>query len=247
MSATREDSGKSGDVSTLGSSRVVDRLQRWSEIHAAILLALILLALASDWSFRSVGAAAIVSLCSVSVICWGQWTPGGSFGVANAITILRFIGTLPFFFALKWNDEILAGLALTILCADGIDGWVARRCGQASDFGETLDREVDALFFLGLCCLLYAQSKLGFWVLLPGSLRYLFVVFVGLAGPPRGLVKSTRLTRSVAVVVMLTFTLCLLPVDPFRLPLAALASLGLIGSFLSSLWHLYHPVNGSKP
>ncbi|MCK7574559.1 MAG: CDP-alcohol phosphatidyltransferase family protein [Chromatiales bacterium] len=107
--------------------------------------------------------------------------------MANAITILRFIGTLPFFFALKWNEGILASLALVILSVlTCIDGQAARRCGQASDFGETLDREVDALFFLGLCCLLYAQSKLGFWVLLPGSLRYLFVLFVGLDGPPRG-------------------------------------------------------------
>jgi phosphatidylglycerophosphate synthase len=66
--------------------------------------------------------------------------------------------------------------AIVALLSDGLDGWVARRSGTASDFGAHLDMEVDALFLLALSMLVYATNEVGTWVIVSGALRYAFVL-----------------------------------------------------------------------
>jgi len=171
----------------------------------------------------------------------GQWTPTEAFGAANTITLIRLIGT---FFLLLFpieNGWLLASIALVILYADHWDGWLARRRGLASTFGDCFDKEVDAFFFLSLCLLLYNRGQLGIWVLFPGLLRYLFVLFVKLAGPPRRIAVGNWFTRSVSVIAIIVFILCLLPLELYCTALAMAATAALCASFLYSLLQLYRP------
>ena len=69
----------------------------------------------------------------------------------------------------------LSALALVALVLDGVDGWLARRLNEVSDFGARFDMEVDAALILILCLGLMAADKAGLWVLAIGLMRYVFV------------------------------------------------------------------------
>ena len=104
-----------------------------------------------------------------------------SFGRASQVTLARsglvalLAGALfePVLYQeLAWW---LAGLALAALILDGVDGWLARRLRESSDFGARFDMEVDAALILVLCFGLIAADKAGAWVLAIGLMRYAFV------------------------------------------------------------------------
>ncbi|WP_051331848.1 CDP-alcohol phosphatidyltransferase family protein [Methylocaldum szegediense] len=216
------------------------RLVEWSDRHAMLML----LAIGGLWFQvppELLAAMAAASFLGLIRQFHREWTPARVFGAANAVTLARLAGT---FFLLLFpieNGWFLAALALIILNADGVDGWLARRRGLSSAFGECFDNEVDAFFFLCLCVLVYKRADLGSWVLFPGALRYLFVLYIRVAGPPRRVAAGNRLTRVVSVIAFIVFILCLLPVDLYCASAAATATAALCISFLYSLIQLYRP------
>jgi phosphatidylglycerophosphate synthase len=223
-------------------SSLTAALSRWSGQHAVLMLMAILgaaLMLAESPPFTA--ALAGGSFLGLLLRFRGRYTPQGSFGPANALTLLRLLGVFALLLWSQGNELWAAGLAFLILCADGLDGWAARRWGVASEFGHGFDQEVDAFFFLVLCLILYVHGHLGAWVLLPGALRYLFVLYAKLARPPRCTVRGNRFTRAVGVIAVLALIACLLPIGAACSGLAAGAALGLCGSFLHSTWQLYRP------
>lgn len=82
---------------------------------------------------------------------------------------------------------LLSVIAVTALVLDGVDGWMARRQGLASDYGARFDMELDSLFTLAMALLLWRWGEVGAWALAAGLLRYLFVaagrVWPALAAP----------------------------------------------------------------
>jgi phosphatidylglycerophosphate synthase len=68
---------------------------------------------------------------------------------------------------------VLTGLAAVALVLDGVDGPLARRTGTASALGARFDMEVDAFLILVLSA--FVAQRLGAWVLLIGSARYLLL------------------------------------------------------------------------
>jgi phosphatidylglycerophosphate synthase len=156
----------------------------------ALLTTAVLLGSALPLTWRSVVAAlgcyGIVTVLLLASL--PRHAPHGSFGLANSVTLTRAALT-----ALLWGilAELLLGNALVLdsrmhwllvlvataaLLSDGLDGWVARRSGMASDFGARFDMEVDALFLLALSMLVCATGEIGDWVMASGVLRYAFVL-----------------------------------------------------------------------
>lgn len=223
-------------------SSLAEPLNRWSEQNAMLMaMAIIGSLLLHKESPPLAAALAGGSFWGLLIRFRGRWTPAGSFGPANLITLFRLLGALALLIAFEDGAVWPAGLALAILCADGLDGWTARRRGSESAFGRQFDLEVDAFFFLVLCEIVYLHGDLGAWALLPGALRYLFVLSVMAAKPPHPAVRGNRLTRAMGTIAILAFTACLLPIGPACLWLAAGATLGLCGSFLHSASQLYRP------
>jgi phosphatidylglycerophosphate synthase len=216
------------------------RLVEWSERHAMLMG----LAIGGLW-FQAppefLAAMAAASFLALIRQFRRQWTPSEAFGAANTITLIRLIGTFVLLLFPIENGWFLAAIAMVILYADHWDGWLARRRGLASSFGDCFDKEVDAFFFLTLCLLLYNRGHLGIWILFPGLLRYLFVLFVKLAGPPRRIAVGNWFTRSVSVIAIIGFILCLIPIEQYCTELAATATVALCASFLQSLFQLYRP------
>jgi phosphatidylglycerophosphate synthase len=85
-----------------------------------------------------------------------------------AVTVLVLAGAVP---ARTWW---LLALTVPTLLLDAADGYVARRTGSVTPSGARLDMQVDAGMLLVLS--LAAAPAVGSWVLLVGSMRYVFVL-----------------------------------------------------------------------
>lgn len=103
--------------------------------------------------------------------------PHKSLGLCNLVTLGRLVivGVLCVVvlagIAPNWATFGIAALALGL---DGIDGWLARKQGLASDFGARFDVEVDAIFALVLAIYAATIGAAGPFVILLGLPHYLF-------------------------------------------------------------------------
>lgn len=224
----------------MSSNRLLEPdLTRWSEVHAVAML-LVGLGVASGLPPALLCAVGALSFALLAWRCRGRWTPAGRFGPANAVTMARLCAmfVLPFLPPL-----LVATTGVMLLALDGVDGWVARRTGTSGEFGAFLDQECDAFFMLLLCVMLHRlPGGFGVWIVLPGLLRYLFVLYVRLARPPIASAPRSRFAIWVFVVMMATLLLCFVAypahLDGAR-ALAAIVSLALAGSFGASLYQMY--------
>lgn len=157
-----------------------------------------------------------------SVLVWRALpthAPQRRFGAANGITLFR-LALVALLAAgvgetalqtplLAWCVVVLATVGALL---DAADGAIARRRGQASDFGARFDMETDALLIAVLSVLVLALDKAGAWVLAAGALRYAFVLaavaWPWLAAP---LPPSVR-RKTVCVVQIVTLIVCLGPI-----------------------------------
>jgi phosphatidylglycerophosphate synthase len=183
---------------------------------------------------------ALVTFAALVWSCRAGWRERGRFGAANALTSARIAGTLALPSIAAAAAPVAVGVwAFTLFALDGVDGWLARRQGLASEFGEYLDKEADAFLLLVLCMLLYAQGRLGAWIIAAGLLRYVFVVFLLIARPPA--LKERRSTRGrwiyfgMIAALLAAFT----PFPAFYEPFAAIMSVVLMYSFADTLFDLY--------
>lgn len=214
-------------------------LVRWSEGNAALLTA-IALAAAAGLPLWLLSLSGVFSFSLLSYRCRQRWTPAGRFGPANAVTLARLCGVfvLPF---LAPAQVAIAGVL--VLALDGVDGSIARRSGLSGEFGEYFDKESDAFFLLVLCLMLYRlPGGLGAWILVPGLMRYGFVLYVKLARPP--VAKEARTANAGWIFVLMVSTLlACLATYPGHLhysrPLAASMSVVLAWSFARSLYGMY--------
>lgn len=226
---------------TTDSRSLQQDLARWNAGHAVVLL------LAA--TAVALGAPTWVS-CAVAAISFGllvagfhgRWTPQGRFGPANMVTLARLAGM----FALPFMPPpmiVVAGLGLALLALDGVDGWVARRTGTSGEFGAFLDQECDAFFLLLLCLMLHRlPGGLGAWILVPGLLRYLFVLHVRIARPRLSKEPRSRRAMWVFVLTMFSLLLCFAAYpDLLAVPrvLAAAMSVALVLSFAESLYRMH--------
>ncbi len=103
--------------------------------------------------------------------------PHAVLGLCNLATLCRLVIVAMLFIALlqglspTWATFTLAILALSL---DGVDGWLARKQGLASDFGARFDVEVDAAFALVLAVMAAVNGAAGVYVVLLGLPYYLF-------------------------------------------------------------------------
>jgi phosphatidylglycerophosphate synthase len=171
-------------------------------------------------------------------------------GPANRVTLVRSVlvcavAVLTFVDDFEARVPVLVGVAGVALVLDGVDGWVARRTRTVSAFGARFDMEVDA--FLILVLSLYVARSAGWWVLLIGAARYLFVA-AGRAMPwLRGPAPARPWCKVVAVVQGVVLTVAaadVLPLSWTRLALVV-ALLLLVESFGREAWELWRISGGT--
>ncbi|MET7391354.1 CDP-alcohol phosphatidyltransferase family protein [Streptomyces sp. NPDC005529] len=134
-----------------------------------------------------------------------------SFGPANRVTLGRaiLVGGVTALVADSFQSSppvsLLVGLTAVALILDGVDGKVARRTGTSSALGARFDMEVDA--FLILVLSVYVAMSLGPWVLLIGTMRYVFVAaarvlpWLNAALPPSMARKTVAALQGIVLLV----------------------------------------------
>lgn len=149
-----------------------------------------------------------------------------SFGLANAVTLVRgalnalLLGLLvePAALDAAWGGAAgwaVVAVALSSLALDGVDGWVARRCRQASAFGARFDVQIDALLLSVLALAAVVTGKTGLWIFVLAAGYYGFVaartIWPWLAHPlpPSRARKSVFVVQAASLVVI-----CAPPVTP---------------------------------
>jgi phosphatidylglycerophosphate synthase len=171
-------------------------------------------------------------------------------GAANHVTIVR--GALVALLAGLLGEHVsdtTAVAAVTVasvaMVLDGVDGWLARRSGMASEFGARFDMETDAVFVAVLALLVWRFGKAGSWVLLSGMMRYLFAAAVVVFPRLRRPVPSTNRGKTIAVLQMIALIVALAPLcnPAVSARVAAVGLLALVLSFsLDVVWLLRQPV-----
>ncbi len=163
-------------------------------------------------------------------------------GLCNIVTLSRaamvaFIaGAVLLPATSAWAMFCVAVLAFAL---DGVDGWLARRTGLASDFGARFDMEVDAGLGAILSLWLLASGTTGPEVLILGFMRYVFVV-ASLVWPKlQAPLPQAFRRKAICVVQIGALILLMCPLTPHAvvMPAGIAAALLLSWSFLIDiLW-----------
>lgn len=140
---------------------------RWSLAHAVLCLLTLVASFGLDarWPLAVAGT---TSLLTYFVFARTPQQALGGLGWANALTLTRLLVLfgVATFFPVAW------GFAL-VLVLDGLDGLVARRLNESSEFGARFDMETDALFTALLAATLATAAP---WIIVAGALRPLYVI-----------------------------------------------------------------------
>nr|WP_051712348.1 CDP-alcohol phosphatidyltransferase family protein [Spirillospora albida] len=123
----------------------------------------------------------------------------------------------------------LAAVASAALVLDGVDGWVARRTGTATELGARFDMEVDAFLILVLSVEVAVSD--GAWVLAIGAMRYVFGAAAWALPWLRRALPASVARKAVAVVQGMALTAAALLPHPFAIAVAAAALAALAWSF----------------
>ena len=145
--------------------------------------------------------------------------PHARLGAANVVTLAR--GALVALLASLIREapwESVAWLAVTlgtlVALLDGVDGYLARRSGLASEFGARFDMETDAFFILVLAAIVWTHGKADWWVLGAGGLRYVFVAAGWVLPWMRASLSPTLRGKWMAVMQMVGLLVALGPIIP---------------------------------
>ena len=208
---------------------------KWTRIHGiGMLLTIIPLVLFNNLAIQLI----FVSLSFLTLFYFNRnllksHKPYG--GYANIITGTRLIILLAVGIFRKYpSNEIIIILLVFTLILDGFDGYFARKYGTSSDFGAHFDMETDAFFISLLCSIIYSRSLLPVWILIPGFMRYAYVVFISIKGWSNISEPKSQHARVIAIIVFISLFTPLFLDKSIYLPLTAGATVLLIFSFMVS-------------
>ena len=209
----------------------------FARAHAVWMLLATGAALAGGTVFAAVAGA--LSLATCAGLQRGRWTPSGRFGIANGLTALRLAMTVALgALCISPPGPAAAALALAIFAIDGLDGRVARLRGEVSTFGAYFDMECDALLVLVCALALHQHDRLSAFILVPGLLRYGYLLLLVVLPVPGGETPHTRVERYAFFVLMVSLIASLWPL-PLHRPLAMLATSLIAYSFARSIHALF--------
>jgi phosphatidylglycerophosphate synthase len=150
-----------------------DGIERWCLTNAFVTL----VAAAASSAFASLSPSLVTASVAMA-LCWLRYGPerGWRVGLANLVTTSRLFAML-FALVMAADSGIWVGaVAALVYVFDGVDGWIARRRGEASAFGAQFDMETDSHVVMLLCVYLVVRVGYGPWVLAIGAMRYVYVL-----------------------------------------------------------------------
>ncbi len=187
-----------------------------------------------SFAAKAIGAYAVFGLVAATALF--RIPPGTTLGAANRVTLLRAGLACLFAGLVGEGARVLGGLVIPLvvgtvafLALDGVDGWLARRRGDESNFGRLLDHETDAVFLLVLSVLVHQTEKVGPWIMAAGLLHYVYLAVRAAWPHLRVDLPATRRGPAVGLGAMLGLLACL------SLDLQAELARGVAAGVLSAL------------
>lgn len=180
-------------------------IKKWNYQHAGFMLAAGLLTLL----FQVLFILPLIAISSFSIFLVKYTQQSKAFGYANWVTSLRLVLLLLLgFFIFQIPAWVSLALGIVVLILDGLDGYLARKFDDTTDFGAYLDMETDTFFVCLFCTYYYLNEQLGGWVLAVGYMRYIYVGLILLFKLQGRKEKSTRFAKTIAVIL---FSALLMP------------------------------------
>lgn len=133
----------------------------------------------------------------------------------NALTMLRILLIPAFAWAYFKHAPVLA-LYLYLLASvtDFLDGYLARKLNQVTDFGKLFDPLADKLMMVTLLfCLAYTR-QVAWWVLGVIALKELYMLFGSLYMLKRGVVVASNIYGKVATIALTVALALVFPWHP---------------------------------
>lgn len=171
-----------------------------------------------------VGLVGYAAAASIVTLGWLRSRPGPRFGLANTVTLTRVVATgwmLALVVQSAWSGPTpmiamtVAALAALSLALDGVDGRLARRRHECTRFGARFDLEADAVTVLLVTVALAEFAVAGWWIVLIGALRYLYLAAALVVPALREPLPPSRVRRVVgmsqAIVLVVTLALAAVP------------------------------------
>lgn len=207
-------------------------IQRWMTAHAVILLISCFLFL----GFKNINCISFGA--TISFVVLFIWKAHQSANLlfllspANFVTLLR----LSLLFLLLYtydafSGKILAAIALIIVLLDGLDGFLARKLNNPSDFGAYFDMETDAFYVCTTICIHYAQNKVGLCLMFIAILRYLYFLLLLLFKPQKQKESRDNFAQLIAVFLMLSLIIPFISPSAIYLPVLIISSFLVLWSF----------------
>lgn len=174
----------------------------------------------------------------------------------NAVTLLR-LACLPIFLWLLFGqgDRELAAWLLGVLGAtDWVDGWLARRLNQRSDFGAVFDPAVDRLLFIVGVGSIVIDGAVPGWLGWSVVAREVFVAALMLGGTAMGMPRFAvnQWGKNYTFALMFAFPLLLIGASDAGWSLGArnagwaIAIPGLILCYATALLYVPQVVGGVR-
>lgn len=219
-------------------------LEKWIIIHAFLMVfsgILVLMVSSLEEMLILVGLSFLV-LILLNRSSFKQFTPYG--GYANWVSLIRLL----LLFFLLINSQFLSKYTLflgLLLCIglDGVDGWLARRYEQVSDWGGLFDKEIDSFLVWSLSLSLYLYWEVPIWIIGIGCLHYLYEILLYLLQWQSIKTPKNPIGQYVAAALFISL------LGPFILPkqfawlLLSIASMGTLLSFSISFIFKYQNAN----
>lgn len=101
--------------------------------------------------------------------------------MANILTIFRIIGMFPLFYLIVNNGSTLGNfIFFTILgLTDFLDGYIARKFNQVTDFGKIADGIADKLLMFGTTISLLIKKIIPYWTLIIFIREIVALIYAG--------------------------------------------------------------------
>lgn len=156
------------------------KIEPWNTIHSILILCATLVAILFDnlSVMAYIGVISFTSFIALNFIQLSKMSPFG--GYANWATGFRLVLFTVFLFSfIDYENRLVCFILINaMLASDLLDGYLARQYKQETRFGQFFDMEVDAFWVCGMCIYYFLYHQIGWWILIPGVLRYAYKIFM---------------------------------------------------------------------
>ena len=164
---------------------------------------------------------------------------------ANKITLLRILMIPAFMIVLMldWEYSRFAAAGIFVLAAatDGLDGHIARKYNQVTDFGKFVDPLADKLLVATALICLVDLGSIAAWMAVVIIAREFIVTSLRIVAMSNGVVLAASMTGKVKTVIQIIATVCALLFDSKMFAIFGFSA-GYIAMGIAALFTVYSGV-----